>query len=1619
LSKKTAAVAILAFLMVSIFSITFHLKPVKASGTIYIRADGSIEPADGRISTADGVTYYFTDNISDSLVVQRSYIVIDGRGFAVQGSNNTGTGIELDDVVNVTILSAIIKDFEYGIRLLRADLASISGCAIMANSYGISADSCVGGIVSVNSIMDSGVVGVQLSNSSYNVICKNDVTTNNYGIQIENSSDNKFFHNNFLHNSVQVSIPLSDSSNVWDNGYPSCGNYWSDYSGTDSLSGPGQNEAGSDGVGDWFYFIDGANGDPYPLMNPWTPSFTVLDHMVIANQNAPKTLDPARCYDLASFEFIMNVYEPLIFFDEEKTDQFVPCLATDWTISPDGLTYTFTVRQGVKFQNNETLTAEDVEYSLERMLVTEGGEAWGFYEALFDSYGSRDAEGHFNITGLQIDSAITRDGNRVTLHLARPYVPLMQVLSQPWSSILCKKWCTELGDWPGTWNNWTLYNKPAITAIEAQNDTLPPGPHVNAMCGTGPYMLDYYYKDFKWGLIRFDGYWGGWPAPGSDGSLKRVTGEIIDNWQLRRDLLLDGQLDYAQLPKDATGGVLGQSGIRCDYPLEELSCNAMFFTFNISASSPYTGVLGGLPEGRFNQSGIPLDFFSDINVRKGFAYAFNYSKLIEEALFGEAYQPATPILPETSYFNPGQEKYGTSLEKAADCFAAAWSGQVWTNGFNLTICYNQGDSVRKQTCEIIKQNVESLNALFHIEIQELPLNFYNNMTQEHMIPVFQRRWLADFADPHDFAFPFMYSGGFFPSCQNYHNEIMDMLVQDGIRTSNETWRRMSYYELQMLYHEDCPSVPLYQMLQRRFERDWVQGWYYNPLLREANYFRVQWKGSGHASTRYSWPMFQQNVKHTGYSESPAPNTNQTRWTFMIGGCVYSAAVVDGRVYVGSSDKNVYCLDALTGKQIWNQITGDIVNSCPAVADGRVYVGSYDGKIYCLFASTGEYAWNYTTGNSVFSSPTVADGKVYVGSGDGRIYCLDAFTGTHIWNFTTGDYVLSSPAVVNGKVYVGSDDNKTYCFDALTGVQIWNFTTGDFVVSSPAVVDGRVYVGSEDGNVYCLACSTGECLWNYTTGGPVSSSPAVASGRVYVGSGDNRIYCLDAYTGAHIWNYTTGYFVTSSPAIADGKVYVGSYDHKVYCLDASDGVCVWSYVTGDWVHGSPAVADGMVFVGSDDGNIYALGNIVKSEDYETVQKAIDAAPPGATVKIAPGICKESLVVNKTLTILGEKGSAPVFDGGGSGTAITLLPGASGSIIANIVLTHWDQGILMVDSGNCKIYDNIMSLINFNGITLLGSNAVNNLIYNNIFQSDTVAINLTSSATGNTIYGNIIKLNNVGLNLESGGNGIYANTIAENLLGINMSNSNGNVIYHNNFVNNNVQILISVSTGNAWDDGYPSGGNYWTMGVCVDLCGGQGQKEPGSDGINDTGYTVAVGNVDRYPLVKPYSGSRDIGIAEAILSKTVVGQGFVLDVSCRITNYGTFNEIFVTITYASSLIVHMEVIGLTPRNSTAITVHVDTSGIAKGGYAVRVTVGTVEDENDTADNDVMVGIVYVGIPGDINGDTVVDSTDLGLMGGAWGSFKGDLSYNPNADIDGSETVDSTDLGIMGGHWGEMEP
>jgi len=331
------------------------------------------------------------------------------------------------------------------------------------------------------------------------------------------------------------------------------------------------------------------------------------------------------------------------------------------------------------------------------------------------------------------------------------------------------------------------------------------------------------------------------------------------------------------------------------------------------------------------------------------------------------------------------------------------------------------------------------------------------------------------------------------------------------------------------------------------------------------------------------------------SPAAAAAPGDRRWAVETGGNVRSSpTVVDGTVYVGSEDGNLYALDAADGSERWRYETAGPVYASPRVADGTVYVGSRDDVLYALDAADGTREWAAPTRGAVDSSPAVGDGTVYVGSNDGGVYAVDASDGTERWRFETGDGVRTSPAVVDGTVYVGSYDDTLYALDADSGTERWRVTADDWFGASPAVADGTVYAGSHDTNVYAVDAEDGTERWRYELPGAVriTAAPTVHDGTVYVSASTaadrfDNLYAIDATDGAPRWGFSMGRFVYSAPTVVDDTVYVGGRDRTVRAVDAAAGVERWRHETDGEVFASPTVVAGTLYVGSDDGRVYAI------------------------------------------------------------------------------------------------------------------------------------------------------------------------------------------------------------------------------------------------------------------------------------------------------------------------------------------------------------------------------------------------------------------------------------------------
>jgi parallel beta-helix repeat protein len=459
-------------------------------------------------------------------------------------------------------------------------------------------------------------------------------------------------------------------------------------------------------------------------------------------------------------------------------------------------------------------------------------------------------------------------------------------------------------------------------------------------------------------------------------------------------------------------------------------------------------------------------------------------------------------------------------------------------------------------------------------------------------------------------------------------------------------------------------------------------------------------------------------------------------------------------------------------------------------------------------------------------------------------------------------------------------------------------------------------------------------------------------------------------------------------------------------------------------------------------------ITVPDDYPTMQAAINAASDGETVFVRNGTHYENVVVNKQVKLLGENQGGTIIAANATGIVLNIWASnvsVSGFTIKGSGSTSPDSGVLLQGVANCSIFGNRIIGNLGDGIFLIGCS--NNVIFGNEVVGNDVDGISVSGSTRNTISDNNVTGNGwsgIGLFGYSSDNNVTSNNVVNNPEGIALvisaqneisgntivSNSNwgisiyqslNNTIFHNEF-NNSLQANSDGSL-NMWDDGYPSGGNYWSNYNGTDLYSGPCQNITGSDGVGDDKYVIDSNNTDNYPLMKPYPwNSHDVGVTFIgeveypiyVVQKTFIWNSSILRFDAFIMNYGDSIESTNVTAYANGTIIdHVYNVTIASHNSTILDMHWNTTGFLLGYYNITVYTEPVIGESDLADNARSIWM-HVYIFGDINGDGKVDIRDLAAIAKAFGQTV--PPANPDLDVNQDWKIDIRDIAVVAKHFGE---
>jgi parallel beta-helix repeat protein len=463
---------------------------------------------------------------------------------------------------------------------------------------------------------------------------------------------------------------------------------------------------------------------------------------------------------------------------------------------------------------------------------------------------------------------------------------------------------------------------------------------------------------------------------------------------------------------------------------------------------------------------------------------------------------------------------------------------------------------------------------------------------------------------------------------------------------------------------------------------------------------------------------------------------------------------------------------------------------------------------------------------------------------------------------------------------------------------------------------------------------------------------------------------------------------------------------------------------------PAKASGKIYINRDGSITPSTANIT-TPDYHTYTFTGNNYLP--------------IVVNRSNIIINGNRHT-VQASGGTGFSLTGLRNVT---IENTYIMNSSWGIYLGSSSNNILSSNSIKS-NTYGIDL-DATSNNNIISSNNVTANSLGVFLYTSSN-NTLSNNSIRLNTEGINIYNSsannilsGNDITANKAESFVFYI----SSGNRIFHNNFVNNTGNCINCSET---WDNGYPSGGNYWSIYGGADLFHGVNQNLNGSDGIGDTPYIISPNNTDHYPLRGEYGSvtlkgnnaavfpSYDLGLI--FQSVTTAGSTTANSTSAGPVNHpingsrvGEYLNIKTTASYSGKITVRIQFYDPKFSNLTRENLYKSSLRLMHWDNVtqkwVDITTGIDVVSNviyGQTDHFSIFGVTSVfGVTGDINQDGTVNVLDLIIIAHHLGHANGD-GHTPyssdwyncmNSDINGDGTVNVLDLIKCASHLGQHWP
>ena len=479
----------------------------------------------------------------------------------------------------------------------------------------------------------------------------------------------------------------------------------------------------------------------------------------------------------ADYTVPLNIYDRLVEAEVvgDGISEIVPGLATEWSVSPDGLVYNFKLRRNVKFHNGEIFKADDVKYTFERMLNpktnarnTDVGSVILGAEDMLEGRAT-------SLAGIKVINDY-----EVEFTLEEAYAPFLANMATPGGSI---------------------YNRKATEAAGLEFGIDP-----KKTCGTGPYYLAEWVPNSHSLVLAFNDYWGG--KPKNDGVRWQV---IVDAASLRM-MFENGELDEI----DFDGGCRPFIPEFVNSPKWK---NQMVYGYRV-----------GTYYYHINQNIPP---FGDVRIRKALQMAIDRQGLLDSPLFQGLGTVQHGIFPPGLIgYNPNLPEIKYDPEGAKRLMAEAG----FPNGFDMVLTQTTDSPTTLARHELVQAMLARVG--IRAEIRQMDEASWYAVRGQGELGTYTSSWSADFNDPDNFIYTFFTPRNTVNRSFNLKNQDAMRRVEAARYMTDPNARIKEYQALEKLIIQDEAAwVPLFALQHLWVVQPWIKN--FQPLWNgwSGNFFK--------------------------------------------------------------------------------------------------------------------------------------------------------------------------------------------------------------------------------------------------------------------------------------------------------------------------------------------------------------------------------------------------------------------------------------------------------------------------------------------------------------------------------------------------------------------------------------------------------------------------------------------------------------------------------------------------------------------------------------------------------------------------------------------------------------